>query len=592
MFLKLLLRNLQMIYRTIKSVILRPFTILKYKISSLTNISKLLNKIPKFFSSLLAKFKLKPEKREDYVDAGQMYIAKSLIVIIIALLIAIPLLFYYIAWPWIVSMFLTAKFYVGQPQIQKYNGKVEIFYEQKMENLMYKGRLKNGLYVDLGKEYYNNGRPEYIGNFLDGKYDGNGTLYSEDGKQIYKGAFKAGLYDGTGELLLQDGSTYKGAFAAGQMSGKGQIFQNGKLFYSGDMANNEKSGNGKEYYLNGNVEYDGAFAKNVFEGDGTEYYQDGKIKYKGSFKGGVYSGQGKLYDEKGTLIYDGSYSGGLFNGEGRYYGKDGQMVYDGSFVNGLYDGKGKLYNEGSLYYDGSFLAGMMSGNGTLTDDTSGLNYTGAFENNDIAYGKLFNMKVEDIYKAFTSGLTEDTSQADYFYLYNKTYGLVLKLAYANAKDPAKLVDVFTQPKIGGLAKIKGIGDFKLPGVYEVGQTGDGTIDGNTASLLGINTESMKFYKAIYAGYGVTYWTIQKTGTVAMIEYYPSAKKLAAAKSGQAGAGAGAATAASVAAAATGSATATAAATTIGALDSAALKKDAIYFKALGLNMNDFASLGY
>ncbi|MDQ7096747.1 hypothetical protein REC12_24445 [Desulfosporosinus sp. PR] len=573
MFLKLLIRNLQMLYRTLKSVLLRPFTIFRYKLSSLTNISKLLNRIPKFFSSLLAKFKLKPEKREDYVDAGQMYIAKSLLIIILTLLIAIPLLVYFVAWPWVVSMFLTAKFYTGQPQIPKYTGKVAIFYEQKMENLLFKGRLKDGKYIDLGQEYYKNGRPEYIGNYVNGQYEGSGTLYAEDGKQIYTGSFKAGLYEGAGDLLLNDGSTYKGEFAAGKMDGKGEIFQAGKLFYEGDMKDDQKSGNGKEYYSDGSVAYDGSFAQNVFEGNGTEYAQGGKIKYKGSFSAGLYSGQGKLFDKKGPLIYEGNFVEGLFSGNGRYYDSNGQLVYDGSFLNGLYDGKGKLYNQGSLYYDGSFLVGMMSGNGTLSEDTSGLNYTGAFENNDIAFGKLFNLKVEEIYKAFTSGLTEDTSQTDYFYLYNKASGLVLKLAYANDKDPAKLSDVFTVPKIGSLTKIQSAEDFKLPGVYEVGPKGDGAIDGTILQLLGAGADATKFYKANYAGYGVTYWTNPTTGDVVMVEYYPSAPKPAGTQAGPA-------------------AQATAQALSTGPLDSAALQKDAVYFQDLGLDMGDFASLDY
>ena len=544
--LKLILKNIEMLYRTLKSIVLRPLILLKSKIYNLTNISKLLNKIPKFLTSLLAKIKMKPEKRDDYVDAGRIFIAKSLIVILVGIVILVPLLIYFFAWPWIVSMFFTAKLYVGQPQIVKYNGKVEIYYEEKLENLMFKGRLSNGKYIDLGEEFYKNGRPMYSGNYLDGKFDGKGTWYAEDGKQHYKGDF-----------------------VGGKKTGKGQIFQYDKLFYVGDMKDDKKAGTGKQYYADGSIAYEGAFAEDVFEGDGTENNQGGKVKYKGAFKGGLYSGKGVMYDEKGTVIYNGSFEGGLFSGDGRYYGKDGQLVYDGSFVDGLFDGEGKLYKNGTLFYEGSFLGGMMSGKGTLTDDSTGVKYTGLFENNNIAFGKLFNMPVEDIHAAFLNGLAADTAKTDYFHLSNQAFGLVFKLAYANDEEPAKLVDVYTLPQEGGLTKLQGIADLKLPGIYEVGETGESVTDGDAALLLGLEPRNMKYYKANYVGYGVCYWTSPDTGDVVMIEYYPSAKSLAVnAKQGME--------------------EPTAGVPTIGN-DS---KQYAIYFTDLGLDMMDFASLGY
>ncbi|KUO71042.1 MAG: hypothetical protein APF81_15335 [Desulfosporosinus sp. BRH_c37] len=543
--LKLILRNLEMLYRTIKSLILRPLMMLKNKLMMLLNISKLLNKLTKFLTSLLAKIKLKPEKRNDYVDAGRVFIAKSLIVIVLVLIIAVPLVIYYFAWPWLVSMFFTAKLFEGQPKIAEYNGKVEIYYEKELKNLMYKGRLSNGKYINIGEAFYKNSMPMYSGNYLDGKYDGKGTWYSEDAKQYYKGDF-----------------------VGGKKTGMGQIFQAGKLFYDGDMKDDKKAGSGKQYYADGSIAYEGAFAEDVFEGDGTENYQGGKVKFKGAFKGGLYTGKGVMYNEKGTMIYDGSFERGLFSGAGRYYGKEGQLVYDGSFVSGLFDGTGKLYKNGTLFYEGSFLGGMMSGNGTLTDDFSGVKYTGPFENNDIAYGKLFNMKVEDIYTAFFKGLTEDTSKTYYFYLSNQAFGLVLKLAYANEVDPAKLVDVFMLPKEGGLTKIQEIADLKLPGIYGIGETGESAADGDAAFLLGLELGNMKYYNANYVGYGICYWTSPDTGDVAMIECYPSLESLTKdAKEVMGG-------------------------TTPETAEVGNNQKYAIYFTDLGLDMKDFASLGY
>lgn len=499
--LNLILRNIKMIYRTIKSLLLRPLMMFKNKFMMLFNISKLLNKLTKFLTSLLAKLKLKPEKRNDYVDAGRVFIAKSLIAIVLVLIIAVPVLIYYFAWPWLVSMFFTAKLYEGQPKIVEYNGKVEIYYEEELKNLMFKGRLSNGKYINIGEAFYKNNMPMYSGNYLDGKYDGKGTWYSEDAKQYYKGDF-----------------------VGGKKTGKGQIFQAGKLFYDGDMKDDKKAGSGKQYYADGSVAYEGAFTEDVYEGTGTENYEGGKVKFKGTFKGGLYSDKGSMYDKQETMIYNGNFERGLFNGDGRYFSKDGKLAYDGNFINGLFDGKGKLYKKGTLFYEGSFLAGMMSGTGTLTDDYSGLKYTGLFENNDIAYGKLFNMKVGDIYTAFVNGLTEDISFTDNFYLSNQTYGLVLKLVYANDKDPAKLNNVYMLPHEGSPTILKGIEELKLPGSYTVGETGVGVIYEDIAYFLGLEPgKILNYYKAEYVGYGVCYWTNPETGSVLMMEYYPVVK---------------------------------------------------------------------
>lgn len=542
--LKLILKNIEMFYRTLKSLVLRPLVRLKSRIYALLNIRRLLNKIPRFLTSLLAKIKMKPEKREDYVDAGRVYIAKSLIVILVVAVIVVPLLLYFFIWPWLVSKFFTAELYVGQPKLSEYSGKVKIYYEEKLENLMFKGRLSNGKYVGFGEEFYLNGRPKYAGNYVDGKYDGKGKWYSEDAKQHYEGDF-----------------------VGGKKAGKGQIYQAGKLFYEGEMKDDKRAGFGKQYHDDGSIAYEGAFAEDVFEGDGTEYYPGGNVKYQGTFQGGLYSGKGEMFNEEGIKIYEGNFEKGLFNGKGRYYGKEGELVYDGSFVNGLFDGEGNLYKNGVLFYVGSFLAGMMSGEGTLTDDVSGLKYTGPFEYNDIAFGKLFNMKVEEIYTAFSSGLTEDTSHAEYFYLFNQTFGLVLKFAYANETEAAKLVDVYTLPKEGGLTNIQGMEDLRLPGIYELGEMGGSVADGDAAALLEIKPGNMMSFKANYVGYGVCYWTRPDTGDVLMIEYYPSKKTLADTKEGPEGA--------------TGRKPA-----------GNDPQKYAIYFTDLGLDMNDFAGLGF
>lgn len=628
MFLKLLLRNFNMLYRTLKSIVLRPITIFRYKLSSITNIGRVLNQIPKFFASLLSKLKLKPEKREDYVDAGKVYIAKSLIIILAILIIALPLLIYYFAWPWTVSTFLTAKFYEGQPKLESYSGRVKIYYEKKLENLEFAGRLKKGRYTGAGKEFYVNGMPKYSGSYADGKYDGEGILYSKDGKRLYKGSFKAGVYSGRGELLLTDGSVYKGDFKGGKRNGTGQILKDGKLVYEGDMADDKKSGKGRQYYNSGKLSYDGAFAEDACEGEGTEYYPSGKTKYQGSFKTGMYSGKGLMYDEKGRLLYEGGFERGLYNGTGRYYGNKGELSYAGAFVNGLFDGEGKLitlknknwyegsflagkangdgklYRDGKLYYQGSFVDDQMSGNGTLADADSGVTYTGAFENNDIAYGQLFNQKVADIYTAFSKGFTEDTSREDSFFLYNTAFGAVLKFSYATENEDPKLAAAFILPSKGRSRTVGSAEDLKLQGTFKFARPDTSAPSADAGLYLPVKQKRMKCYRALYKEYQVRYWTDANTGALALIEYAPYSGSPAGGVKSAANAGNkgnsengsngdnGKNTNTTGSAPGKTTANGNAAAAVGTAADSAQAERCAACFADLGLDMSDFASLGY
>ncbi len=544
MFITLLMRNLQMAYRTLRSVALRPFAIVKYKIASMTNISKLLNKIPKFFAALLAKVKMRPEKREDFVDAGPVFIAKSLLVILTVIIIAGPLFVYHFAWPWFVGKALTAQFHVSEPRLADYNGKVRIYYDEEKEQLKFAGRLEDGLAVGHGEEFEETGALKYAGNFA------------------------AGKYDGTGELYFGDGTVYKGEFSQGKRSGQGRLFD-------GDVLVSE-----------------GTYAEGCLEGEGVAYHPNGKEKYRGAFQGDLYAGKGLLFNEKGVKIYEGDFATGLFNGAGRYYDDSGALVYAGSFLNGLYDGagkltvvrdslwyegdflagqasgEGKLFKNNQLYYEGGFQENMLSGTGTLTDIRTGLTYSGSFAGNDIAYGVLFTMPAADIYAAFPKGLAEDTSREDFFFLYNRKFGLVLKFTYAGETEEARLVTAYRLLRKENVLLTGEPEQWEPPGSYEKGEEGSGRPDGNAAGFLGIDRSVMNYYQAIYEGYGVCCWIEPETEKVVVLEYYPvlgPQDEAQGEKESSSEAGAG---------------------------DARPAGYDMVYFQELGLNKADFVSLGF
>ena len=53
-----------------------------------------------------------------------------------------------------------------------------------------------------GIEYYRNGNPKYVGDFLNGKYDGEGKYYFENG-DYYVGEFKSGKKNGEGCIIYK-----------------------------------------------------------------------------------------------------------------------------------------------------------------------------------------------------------------------------------------------------------------------------------------------------------------------------------------------------------------------------------------------------
>jgi hypothetical protein len=634
MFFMRLLKNLQTGFRMLRNIVTRPFYMLNSRISNFLNLSsvaKPLQKIQSIFSDFIKGLKVKPEKRADFVDVGTVYVAKKLIGLLLLLLIALVVFIYFFAWPFFVSNFLTAKFYVRQPGASTYTGKAEIYYDKKLSNLEYRGRLAKGAYTGDSLLCYKNGATAYDGGFVQSKFDGTGTRYSSDGKQIYTGAFKAGKYSGQGALLLSQTLTYKGAFAGGKPSGKGQIFRGKVLVYDGDIKDGMKKGSGKAYYNDGRLRYSGAFDNDAFDGDGTEYDdKTGRVKYKGAFKGGLYSGKGSLYDNKGTLLYAGDFVNGKYDGNGRVYSGTGRLIYEGAFSNGLYDGTGKLivkfgsdwyegsftqgsengagklYRNGQLYYDGNFANGGLCGAGKLNDTDADFEYDGDFENNDIAYGGLFKQKIAKIYGFFVNGMTEDTVKSDAFYLYSESYGAVLKLSYASGDTPAALKEAYTLPVNTAFSTVKAFSDIKLSSGFKKGSADLETPDATICGYLSLNSTVMKAFHILFDGYGICYYTDSATGKILLIKYYPAATEknktqTGASQTNQSSAGGrstgGRSTGGSATKPAAGASGANAVKTGTSSAggaktNDAQAKKTAYYFKDVGLRVSDFHSLGY
>ena len=83
-----LYRSILMVWRMLKNAVLRPFRSLYARARAATNLSRQASKlVPKVVKSVTT-VKVKPKKREDYIDAGPVYVAKSLIFVVIGVLAA------------------------------------------------------------------------------------------------------------------------------------------------------------------------------------------------------------------------------------------------------------------------------------------------------------------------------------------------------------------------------------------------------------------------------------------------------------------------------------------------------------------------
>ena len=93
-----------------------------------------------------------------------------------------------------------------------------------------------------GKEYYNNGKLRFEGEYLDHK-KWNGKGYDEQGNIIYElinGNGKGKEYDNSGHLV------FEGEYKKGKRNGKGKEYNyKGILIFDGEYINGIKNGKGK-----------------------------------------------------------------------------------------------------------------------------------------------------------------------------------------------------------------------------------------------------------------------------------------------------------------------------------------------------------
>ncbi len=404
MFFNRLWKALSLGVRMLKNILLRPFRAIYFQIQRSASLSRQAAQAAPKLAKSIAKVKLKPENRSDYIETRGAFIAKPLFIMIIVVIFAIAMLGYFIVWPWLESRFFVAHIPAMEEKAATHSGRVALYYDSDKTQLQYEGRLREGVRYGSSKEYYEDGILKYEGDMENGLYSGKGTLYDEEGKPLYEGSFAEGIYEGKG-VLYEDGvrvyeggfaaglyegqgtlyengdtPTYEGGFLQGEKSGSARVYESGTLVYEGAYSEDAYNGSGRLYYPSGTLKAEGAFSGGRMTGQGIEYYENGRIRYQGMFNLGEYAGEGVLYHESGAMLYRGGFSLGQYEGEGTLYYENGKTLYKGGFSLGQYEGEGTLYYEnGKTLYKGGFSLGVYEGSGISYREDGSKHIVASFE---------------------------------------------------------------------------------------------------------------------------------------------------------------------------------------------------------------------
>ena len=186
------------------------------------------------------------------------------------------------------------------------------------------------------REFYDNGKIKYEGNFKDDEYEDENAKYYYENEDYYIGPFK----------------------------------------------NSKKNGKGKEYYKNNKLKYDGNFKEDKYDDEKAIYYYENGEYYIGSFKEGKRNGKGIEYYEKDKIKYDGNYLNNLYDGEGTFQYENGD-VYIGQFKNGKKNGKGCIYkNNGEIEEDIEFIDDVLITKKESDDQINENNINNIDDNNE------------------------------------------------------------------------------------------------------------------------------------------------------------------------------------------------------------------
>lgn len=410
-------------FRTIRAFFTRRLMGVTSYLRRITNFSRQATKVASASVQGAAAAVKKPTRREDYIETERLFISKSFLILTAIALVLLGLFCYYGAWPFILSRFLTARFYCGDSRVPDWTGKVIVYSDREKRVPMYSGRLEEGVLQGEGKRYDEDGLVAYEGGFSGGVPTGNGTGY-EAGVLVYEGQFQNGVYEGAGKLYEGGRLVYRGEFSRGLPNGMGTA-------YSGE----EKC-------------YEGQFVDGLYEGTGVAYDAAGTPRYKGSFSAGVYEGEGTAYGETGRVRYWGSFSGGLYDGDGTLYLAGGDSIHS-EFTAGEAGDVIQWYKGGRLWYDGGADNLTPDGFGTLYARSGRVIYAGEMDRGSLDGQWLLTLTADELREAFGEASVTETGRTGSGYLIvNNSLGLSALCTFREGEEESNVYRVWFSPEEG------------------------------------------------------------------------------------------------------------------------------------------------
>ena len=450
-FFQQLTRSIGVFFRTIRAYFTKKLMGITSMLRRLTNFSRHATKVASSSLQGVMSAAQKPQAKEDYVETGHLFISKALIIRLLLGLAAVALIVYFIVWPFVLSRFLTAKFYEQDKRVPDWSGRVIVYSDEKKTLPLYAGRLEDGVLQGEGKQYDREGILVYEGQLQDGQRSGSGKEY-ENGILAYEGQFDAGLYSGRGKRYADGNLIYDGQYVEGLRSGSGTVYQDGVLLYEGQFMEDLYEGRGK-LYQDGTLCYDGSFHAGVPEGTGTSYYPNGRIAYQGQFLAGKADGSGTTYTEDGRKEFVGDFAEGEYSGTGTQFFSDGSQL-DANFENGEPTGNVEWKKNGILYYQGEWSDGAPSGFGTLYSKSGKRLYEGPFLGGTIDGGALLDYSTEEFREALADNTVKNESDENGFRIIAEDLGLAALCTYQTESEESSVYQIYlSAPEKGGWVTI-------------------------------------------------------------------------------------------------------------------------------------------
>ena len=152
-----LTRSLGVFFRTIRAFFSRKLVSITARLRRLTSFSRNAMKVATGSLQAAATAMKKPTKRDDYVETERLFISKAFLIKLLLVLAALGLIFYFLVWPFILSHFMTVKFYVEDSRVADWTGQVIVYADKDKTLPLYAGRLEDGVLQGVGEEYDENG---------------------------------------------------------------------------------------------------------------------------------------------------------------------------------------------------------------------------------------------------------------------------------------------------------------------------------------------------------------------------------------------------------------------------------------------------